>query len=70
MQSRHKAQLRGSARVLAALAEGAPASLEPLAAAPAKQERLLAMLATLRQRHRFHLQVRDPPTSDRFYETP
>ena len=61
VQGRHKAQLRGSARVLSTLAEGLPLSLQTLATVPAKREHVLLMLGTLRQRHRFHLQVRPPP---------
>ena len=65
LQGRHKAQLRGSARVLCSLAGGLPASLQGLAAMPAKRTLLLVMLPTLRQRHRFHLQVPPgtPPSS-------
>lgn len=61
VQGRHKAQLRGSARVLSILAEGLPLSLQTLATVPAKREHILVMLGTLRQRHRFHLQVCLPP---------
>ena len=56
-QSRHKAYLRGSSKVLEALAVGAPKSLEDLAVVPAKRRALLAMLPAIRQRHRFHLQA-------------
>ena len=59
-QSRHKAYLRGSSKVLEALAVGAPKSLEDLAVVPAKRRALLDMLPAIRHRHRFHLQVRLP----------
>ena len=56
-QNRHKAYLRGSSKVLDALAVGAPKSVEDLLAVPAKRRALLRMLPAIRQRHRFHLQV-------------
>lgn len=56
-QSRHKAYLRGSSKVLEALSLDAPKSLEDLAVLPEKRRALLAMLPAIRQRHRFHLQV-------------
>ena len=56
-QNRHKAYLRGSSKVLDALAVGAPKSLEDLLVLPAKRRALLVMLPAIRQRHRFHLQV-------------
>ena len=59
-QSRHKAYLRGSSKVLEALAVGAPKSLEDLVVLPAKRRALLEMLPAIRQRHRFHLQVSLP----------
>lgn len=53
-ESKHKACLRGSARILAAL-EKHPHLLQPLVANPAKVELLLQLLAALPARHRTFL---------------
>jgi hypothetical protein len=54
-QSRHKAQLRGSSRVLAALQAAYPDALMPLLAVPAKRAAFVALMPALQQRHQYAL---------------
>jgi hypothetical protein len=54
-QSRHKAQLRGSSRVLAALQAAYPDSLMPLLGVPAKRAAFVALMPALQQRHQYAL---------------
>jgi hypothetical protein len=54
-QSRHKAQLRGSSRVLAALQAAYPDALMPLMAVPSKRAAFVALMPALQQRHQYAL---------------
>jgi hypothetical protein len=54
-QSRHKAQLRGSSRVLSALQAAYPDALMPIVAVPAKRAAFVALMPALQQRHQYGL---------------
>lgn len=56
-QKRHKGQLRGSSRVLAALQHSYPDALMPLLTVPAKRAAFVALMPALRQRHQYVLRT-------------